>query len=49
MSPREPLLVKISPLRRWQRAFDVAGGVLLILSGLYMLNAYFLLIPALAV
>ncbi len=42
-------LESLSPLRHWQRVFDIAGGVLLILSGLYMLNAYFLLIPALAV
>ncbi len=33
----------------YQRAFEVAGGVLLILSGLYMLNAYFIVIPALAI
>ncbi len=33
----------------YQRAFDVAGGVLLILSGVYMLNAYFFVIPALAI
>ncbi len=42
-------LESLSPLAKWQRVFDVAGGILLILSGLYMLNAYFVLIPALAV
>ncbi|MBI2311445.1 MAG: sulfite exporter TauE/SafE family protein [Betaproteobacteria bacterium] len=35
-------------LGRYQRAFEVAGGVTLILSGLYMLNAYLFLLPALA-
>lgn len=41
-------LERLGGLRKWQRAFDVAGGVLLVLSGLYMLNAYFFVIPALA-
>ena len=31
-----------------RRAFEIVGGVLLILSGLYMLNAYFFVIPELA-
>ena len=35
-------------LRHSQRAFEIAGGVILILSGLYMLNAYFFVIPELA-
>lgn len=35
-------------LSRSQRAFDIAGGIVLILSGLYMLNAYFFVIPELA-
>jgi len=35
-------------LRRSWRAFEIAGGLILILSGLYMLNAYFFVIPALA-
>jgi cytochrome c-type biogenesis protein len=35
-------------MRRSQRALEIAGGVVLILSGLYMLNAYFFLIPTLA-
>jgi cytochrome c-type biogenesis protein len=42
-------LESLKPLAKWHRAFEIAGGVLLIASGLYMLNAYFLLIPALAV
>lgn len=33
---------------RYRRAFEAAGGVTLILSGLYMLNAYFFWIPVLA-
>lgn len=41
-------LESLKPLARYQRAFDVAGGVVLVLSGLYMLNAYFFVVPALA-
>ena len=33
---------------RYQRWLDIGGGVLLVLSGLYLLNAYFFWIPALA-
>lgn len=32
----------------FRKAFEVVGGVVLILSGLYMLNAYFALVPWLA-
>ena len=35
-------------LRRSQRALEVAGGLVLIFSGLYMLNAYFFIVPRLA-
>lgn len=35
-------------LSRSQRALDIVGGIVLILSGLYMLNAYFFVIPELA-
>jgi cytochrome c-type biogenesis protein len=35
-------------LRSSQRALELAGGVVLVLSGLYMLNAYFFWIPELA-
>ena len=35
-------------LSRYQRIFDIAGGVTLILMGLYMLNAFFVVVPALA-
>ncbi len=42
-------LESLKVLSSYQRAFEVAGGALLILSGVYMLNAYFIVIPALAV
>lgn len=32
----------------YQRAFETAGGIVLVLSGLYMLNAYFFWLPSLA-
>lgn len=35
-------------LERYRRAFDVGGGVVLIAMGLYMINAYFFFVPALA-
>ncbi len=35
-------------LTEFQKVFEVMGGLVLILSGLYMLNAYFFLIPGLA-
>lgn len=41
-------LRNLSSLGRLNRMFEAAGGLLLILSGLYMLNAYFIAIPALA-
>jgi cytochrome c-type biogenesis protein len=41
-------LERLRPLSRYQRGFDIAGGVTLILMGLYMLNAYFFVVPALA-
>ena len=39
----------LQALSRAQQAFEISGGAILILSGLYMLNAYFIWIPALAV
>lgn len=39
----------MKPLARHQRAFEIVGAVALVLSGLYMLNAFFLLVPQLAV
>ena len=41
-------LETLKPLAPFQRAFDIIGGVLLVLAGLYMLNAYFFFIPELA-
>lgn len=41
-------LENLKPLARYQRAFDVMGGIVLVLAGLYMLNAYYIFIPALA-
>ena len=35
-------------LGRWRRVFDIAAGVLLMATGLYLLNAWFLIVPALA-
>ena len=39
----------MEPLRRYQRVFEIGGGIVLVLTGLYMLNAFFILIPELAV
>lgn len=41
-------LERLRPLVRYQHMFDTLGGVVLVLAGLYMLNAYFILVPALA-
>ncbi|MFZ5510231.1 MAG: cytochrome c biogenesis CcdA family protein [Pseudomonadota bacterium] len=41
-------LETLSGLARFQKTFEVFGGILLILSGLYMLNAYLLAVPSLA-
>lgn len=41
-------LEQFRSLSRYQRIFDIAGGLTLILMGLYMLNAYFFVVPALA-
>lgn len=38
----------LESLRTHHRAFEIAGGVLLIAAGVYLLNAYFVLVPALA-
>lgn len=42
-------LEAMKPLSKHQRGFEIVGGVVLILSGLYMLNAFFLWIPEWAV
>ena len=41
-------LENLKSLEHSQRLFEIIGALLLILSGLYMLNAYFYVIPALA-
>lgn len=41
-------LESLKSLEHSQRLFEIIGALLLILSGLYMLNAYFFVIPALA-
>jgi len=41
-------LEQLRPLARYQRGFDVVGGVALVLMGLYMFNAYFFIVPELA-
>lgn len=41
-------LESLRPLSDAQKGFEIAGGITLILSGLYMLNAYFAWLPALA-
>ncbi|HUF79967.1 MAG TPA: cytochrome c biogenesis protein CcdA [Burkholderiales bacterium] len=41
-------LESLKALSRSQKAFEIVGGLILILAGLYMLNAYFIAIPALA-
>jgi cytochrome c-type biogenesis protein len=42
-------LEQLQALKGVPRLFDVTGGIILIGMGLYMLNAYFMLVPALAV
>lgn len=42
-------LEELKVLSRYQKWFEIAGAVLLIAAGLYMLNAYFIVIPGLAV
>jgi cytochrome c-type biogenesis protein len=41
-------LENLKVLSDFQKLFEVMGGLVLILAGLYMLNAYFFLIPGLA-
>jgi cytochrome c-type biogenesis protein len=41
-------LQTLKVLSRSQKVFETAGGVLLIFAGLYLLNAYFIVIPELA-
>lgn len=41
-------LESLSALGRFQKAFEAFGGLLLILSGLYLLNAYLVVVPGMA-
>jgi cytochrome c-type biogenesis protein len=41
-------LEHLKSLTRYQRTFEIAGGIALIATGLYMLNAFFIAVPALA-
>jgi cytochrome c-type biogenesis protein len=41
-------LENLRGLDSYRRVFETAGGIVMILSGLYMLNAYFFWLPALA-
>ncbi len=41
-------LENLSGLSKFHKVFEIIGGILLILSGLYMLNAYFIIVPSLA-
>jgi cytochrome c-type biogenesis protein len=42
-------LESLKGLSRYQRWFEATGGLILILTGLYLLNAYFFVFPQLAV
>lgn len=42
------VLEGLKPLTRYQRLFELAGAVVLVLMGIYMLNAFFIWIPELA-
>lgn len=41
-------LENIKPLAKYERVFEILGGIALIIAGLYMLNAYFFVVPELA-
>ena len=41
-------LKNLPGLSQFHKVFEVIGGILLIVSGLYMLNAYFVVVPGLA-
>ena len=39
---------RFQTLTRYRHAVEIMGGIILILTGLYMLNAYYFVIPSLA-
>lgn len=41
-------LERLRGLERYRRGFDIAAGLALVATGVYLLNAYFVLVPALA-
>lgn len=41
-------LENLRPLARCQHTFEILGGVALMATGLYMLNAFFIIVPSLA-
>ena len=41
-------LESLRPLTRYQRVFELVGAVVLVLMGVYMLNAFFIWVPELA-
>lgn len=41
-------LENLKPFSKYSKTFEVIGGIALIAAGLYMLNAYFFIIPSLA-
>jgi cytochrome c-type biogenesis protein len=42
-------LENLSVLGKYQKGFEIAGAVVMIASGLYMLNAYYFWVPSLAI
>lgn len=42
------MLESLKILARYQKWFEIAGALSLIAAGLYMLNAYFIVVPELA-
>ena len=41
-------LESLKPLARYQRAFEIVGAIVLVVMGVYMLNAFFIWVPELA-
>ncbi len=41
-------LERFQGMTHYPHALEITGGVILILTGLYMLNAYYFVIPSLA-
>lgn len=41
-------LENLKPMAKYSRLFEIVGGIALILTGIYMLNSYLFIVPALA-